>query len=71
MPRFRKKPVVITATRIKRRITIDTREGSLRGYPGDWLITGIAGERYPCEDAIFRQTYEPVGEKARQMWEGE
>jgi len=23
------------------------------GNPGDWLITGVAGERYPCRDDIF------------------
>jgi hypothetical protein len=28
--------------------------------PGDWIITGTAGERYPCKDHIFREIYEPV-----------
>ena len=28
--------------------------------PGDWIITGVQGERYPCKDDIFRVTYEPV-----------
>ena len=28
--------------------------------PGDWIITGVAGEMYPCKDEIFRLTYEPV-----------
>lgn len=28
--------------------------------PGDWIITGVKGERYPCKDDIFRATYEPV-----------
>lgn len=30
------------------------------GNPGDWLITGVAGEKYPCKDAIFQATYETV-----------
>lgn len=30
-------------------------------HPGDWIITGVRGEKYPCKDEIFRQTYEPVG----------
>ena len=30
------------------------------GNPGDWLITGVAGEKYPCKDDIFRATYEEV-----------
>jgi len=28
--------------------------------PGDWIITGIAGERYPCKPDIFEKTYEPL-----------
>lgn len=27
---------------------------------GDWLTCGVAGELYPCAEAIFRDTYEPV-----------
>jgi hypothetical protein len=30
--------------------------------PGDWIITGIAGEHYPCKDEIFKATYERVEE---------
>lgn len=30
-------------------------------HPGDWIITGVRGEKYPCKDEIFRQTYEPIG----------
>lgn len=27
---------------------------------GDWIITGVQGERYPCKPDIFEATYEPV-----------
>lgn len=27
---------------------------------GDYIITGIAGERYPCKPDIFEKTYEKV-----------
>jgi hypothetical protein len=27
---------------------------------GDYIITGIKGERYPCKPDIFKQTYEKV-----------
>jgi len=67
MARFRKRPVVINAVRLRNRVTIRTREGTLKGYPGEWLITGIAGERYPCADDIFRATYEPVNVEAQEM----
>lgn len=41
---------------------IDTLEGGHIVCPGDWVITGVQGERYPCKDSIFRETYEPVDE---------
>lgn len=39
---------------------IDTLEGGHIVCPGDWIITGVAGEYYPCKPDIFEQTYEPV-----------
>jgi hypothetical protein len=39
---------------------IDTPEGRLRVEPGDWVITGIAGEHYPCKPAIFKKLYTPA-----------
>ena len=57
---FRKKPVEIYARQLTERCTIHTREGELVGEPGDWLITGVEGEVYPCGDSIFRKTYDVV-----------
>jgi len=28
--------------------------------PGDWIITGVKGEKYPCKPDIFAETYVPV-----------
>lgn len=39
---------------------IPTLAGSMRMGPDDMLITGVAGEIYPCKRAIFDATYEPV-----------
>lgn len=39
---------------------IDTLEGGHIVCPGDWIITGVAGEHYPCKNDIFKQTYEEV-----------
>jgi hypothetical protein len=39
---------------------IETLEGPLRVSRGDWIITGVKGERYPCKPDIFEATYEPV-----------
>lgn len=36
---------------------IDTPEGRLRVEPGDWVITGVAGEHYPCKPQIFERLY--------------
>ena len=38
---------------------IDTLEGGHIVCPGDIIITGVHGERYPCKPVIFWKTYEP------------
>lgn len=40
--------------------TIETLEGVMTAKVGDWIITGVLGEIYPCKDEIFHKTYEPV-----------
>jgi len=40
---------------------IDTLEGGHIVCPGDWIITGIAGELYPCKPDIFEATYDEIG----------
>lgn len=62
MSKYRKKPVVIEAVRLTERTEIVTLEGVMVGNPGDWLITGVNGEQYPCKNDIFEKTYEPVDE---------
>lgn len=39
---------------------IDTLEGRHTVTKGDWIITGVKGEKYPCKPDIFEMTYEPV-----------
>ncbi len=39
---------------------IDTLEGGHTVCPGDFIITGVQGERYPCKPDIFWRTYEQV-----------
>jgi len=39
---------------------IDTLEGGHIVCPGDWIITGVKGEHYPCKPDIFEATYEPA-----------
>lgn len=39
---------------------IKTLEGKLYISEGDYIITGVQGERYPCKPDIFKATYEEV-----------
>lgn len=57
MPKFQKRPVVIEAVQIGETMQVVTLEGTMTGNPGDWLITGVKGEKYFCKDDIFRATY--------------
>lgn len=45
---------------VNRCAIIKTLEGEMRGDIGDWLITGVKGEIYPCKPDIFEATYEPA-----------
>ena len=60
MAKYRKKPVVIEAYQTQKVVDIETLEGTMRADAGDWIITGIKGEVYPCKPDIFAATYEPV-----------
>ena len=42
------------------RYLIPSLEGVMDFTPQDMLITGVAGEIYPCKIEIFKQTYEEV-----------
>lgn len=75
--KFRKKPVVVEATQWFKmgdhpEVYIDksymtpvmnTLEGLISVSVGDWIITGVKGEVYPCKPDIFAMTYEPVEEQ--------
>lgn len=60
MPKFRKKPVVISAYQTDKELKIQTLEGEMTANVGDWIITGVNGEVYPCKPDIFAKTYEQV-----------
>lgn len=58
--KFKKKPVVVEAYRTSKELIIKTLEGDMKASVGDWIITGVNGEQYPCKPDIFKKTYEPV-----------
>ena len=39
---------------------VTTMEGRLRGKPGDYLIIGTEGEKYPCDKEIFQKIYTEI-----------
>ncbi len=39
---------------------VETLEGPLKVTAGDFIITGVKGEKYPYKPDIFAATYEPV-----------
>ena len=58
--RYRKRPVVIEAYQTSEPLDIETLEGTMHASPGDWIITGLRGEKYPCKPDIFAASYEPA-----------
>ncbi len=65
MAKFRKRPVVIEAFQLTEQCEVKTLNGPVIAEPGEWLITGVAGEQYPIADWIFQATYEPVEEETK------
>lgn len=39
---------------------IATLNGIIKVNPGDWIITGVNGEQYPCDPEIFKKLYDVV-----------
>lgn len=58
--RYRRKPVIIRAMRMKRRFTVRTKKNKIYGKAGDYLVIGVRGEKYPVDKKIFEETYEEV-----------
>lgn len=60
--KVRKKPVIVEAYQTNQVIYIDTLEGQMKAEKGDWIITGVNGEQYPCKPEIFNKTYDVLEE---------
>ena len=58
--KYRKKPIIVEAYVATKEESIKTLEGTMKADKGDYVITGIHGERYPCKPDIFHETYEEV-----------
>lgn len=60
MAKYRKKPVIIEAVVAENETIIHTLEGDMKANKGDYIITGVSGEKYPCKPDIFHLTYDRV-----------
>lgn len=56
--RYRKKPIIVEAYQTNQEKLIETLEGTMKANKGDYIITGVKGEQYPCKPDIFEETYE-------------
>lgn len=56
---FRKKPIVVTAYKVREPTQVVTREGLLLAQAGDWIVCGIDGEQWPVANALMNEYYEP------------
>ena len=41
-------------------LIVETLEGKMAAEKGCYIIRGVNGEYYPCQEDIFNKTYEPV-----------
>lgn len=56
----RKKPILVECAQIKEPFSVNSMEGKLTGKKGDWLMKGVDGELYICDNDIFKKTYDIV-----------
>lgn len=54
------KPNQLVAYQTKEEQYLVTLNGIVKTNPGDWIITGVNGEQYPCDPEIFKQLYDIV-----------
>ena len=57
-----KKPVIVHACQMNfpEGFSVTTHHGVAIGDPGDYLLIGIDGEKYPIKKDIFEQTYNSI-----------
>jgi hypothetical protein len=54
-----KRKIVVQAVQINEEFRVESMEGNYKqGNPGDYLMTGIDGEHYICDQEIFNKTYD-------------
>ncbi len=53
-----KKPITVHAVQVNEPFRVNSLEGDYaQGKAGDYLMKGVRGEMYICEQSIFEETY--------------
>ena len=60
--KYRKKPIIVEAYQTDKEMIILSLVGDMIANIGDYIITAVYGEQYPCKPDIFEKTYELVGD---------
>lgn len=63
----KKRPIEVKFVIAEKREVIKTLEGDMVAEPGDYIVTGVKGERYPVKPDIFPETFEEINEPARKL----
>lgn len=56
----RKREIIVSVEFCKNYAEIETLEGPVRCEVGDAVVTGVHGERWPVQRALFERLYEPI-----------
>lgn len=65
--KYRKIPIVLEAYQTDEEMDIETLEGVMHASIGDYIVTGIKGEKYPVKPDIFENLYEEVKEASPEV----
>lgn len=57
-----RKKVITHCKQINEEFEVQSLEGRVKGKAGDYLMRGIQGELYICDQQIFNDTYELISD---------
>ncbi len=60
MPEYIRRPYKVHAEKTKKPKVIHTLEGDMKAKPGDMIVTGRRGEKWPVKPGIFQESYRPA-----------
>lgn len=64
MPTWLREHPMFKGTNALGELIIKTLSGKTTVRRGDYVLKGVVNELYPCDEMVFKTTYEPVEEVA-------